>query len=312
MAFINFKEIPEAHISSGLQDTFELFARDFLVDVLKFEIISEPSRGADGGKDLLVREKQLGTLSNTEKTWLVSCKHKAHSGSSVSTTDENNITDRLMEYKANGFIGFYSTLPSSGLNNRLDAARHSYAIEIFDSSKIEDYIIKNKRFELFKRYFPSSYSRWNEIEGKHLPTKLTSLYQPLRCEVCGTDLLSVKKSPNYNHGIIGFVRSMSGDDDQYIDCYVACTGDCDRKISAHQRSLGNFTDWDSLSDLLMPTYYLQKYMAILNLLYEGDFNFSEEAFTKYKHILISIGQMVFRYQSEEDLSRAEKLDEIPF
>lgn len=30
MSAINFKEIPEAHLGGGMQDTFELFARDFL------------------------------------------------------------------------------------------------------------------------------------------------------------------------------------------------------------------------------------------------------------------------------------------
>ena len=45
MPCINFCEIPEAHIASGNQDSFELFARDFLTEILSFEILSEPSRG---------------------------------------------------------------------------------------------------------------------------------------------------------------------------------------------------------------------------------------------------------------------------
>ena len=83
MPCINFCEIPEAHIASGNQDSFELFARDFLTEILSFEILSEPSRGADGGKDILAEERQLGTLSENRTIWLVSCKHKAHSGKSV-------------------------------------------------------------------------------------------------------------------------------------------------------------------------------------------------------------------------------------
>ena len=63
MPCIDFREIPEAHVASGNQDSFELFARDFLTEILNFKILSEPSRGADGGKDILAEEIQFGTLS---------------------------------------------------------------------------------------------------------------------------------------------------------------------------------------------------------------------------------------------------------
>lgn len=37
-------------------------------------------KGPDGGRDLLVVEKVQGPLSKFERTWLVQCKHNAHSG----------------------------------------------------------------------------------------------------------------------------------------------------------------------------------------------------------------------------------------
>jgi hypothetical protein len=52
---LDFKEIPKANEGSGLQDTFELFGRDFLEDI-GYQIIQEPDRGADGRKDLIVGE----------------------------------------------------------------------------------------------------------------------------------------------------------------------------------------------------------------------------------------------------------------
>lgn len=52
---LDFKEIPEANTGSGLQDTFELFTRDFL-SFLGYRIIQDPDRGADGKKDLIVEE----------------------------------------------------------------------------------------------------------------------------------------------------------------------------------------------------------------------------------------------------------------
>ena len=73
MTVLNFKEIPEAHIASGLQDTFELFARDFL-DFMGYRIITDPDRGADGGKDLIVEESRTGVGGETKIKWLVSCQ----------------------------------------------------------------------------------------------------------------------------------------------------------------------------------------------------------------------------------------------
>lgn len=75
MAVLDFKEIPEAHVANGLQDTFELFAREFL-EFMGFKIISIPDRGADGGVDLIVEEHRHGIGGVTIVRWLVSCKHK--------------------------------------------------------------------------------------------------------------------------------------------------------------------------------------------------------------------------------------------
>ena len=85
-------------------------------------------------------------------------------GKSVTPDDETNISDRLGQFKANGFIGFYSTLASSGLNARLDSYNDRYKIQIFDKEKIEAFILNHKRYELFRRYFPVSYKAWLETE----------------------------------------------------------------------------------------------------------------------------------------------------
>ena len=114
MPVLNFKEISEAHIADGKQDDFELLARDFL-EFLGYKILSDPDRGADGGKDIIVQETRNGVGGETILRWLVSCKHKASSGKSVSANDDSNILDRVMTHKCDGFIGFYSTLASSGL-----------------------------------------------------------------------------------------------------------------------------------------------------------------------------------------------------
>ncbi|WP_019878551.1 hypothetical protein [Succinispira mobilis] len=311
MPIIDFREIPEAHLASGLQDTFELFARDFFVDIFKFKIISEPSRGADGGKDLLVSESHQGTLSASSFTWLVSCKHKAHSGKTITSNDENNIKDRLSEHKANGFIGFYSTLPSSGLNNRFESFKSENRIEIFDREKIEKYILEHKRYELFKRYFPKSYKRWIEIDGKNIPSKIFDSYQPLSCIVCGKDLLKVERKENVNHGIIGMVIDSDTENNKCTECYVACIGECDRRAQAYYWQNGKITAWDELSDLLIPTIYIRRYMALINQLQSGEMEMEDKALEDYKKILLCVSQYVFRHQSAREMERVKILAGLP-
>ena len=82
----DFKEIPEANKGTGLQDTFELFTRDFL-SFLGYRIVQDPDRGADGKKDLIVEEIIAGITREYTIRWLVSCKHFAHSGNSVKDSD---------------------------------------------------------------------------------------------------------------------------------------------------------------------------------------------------------------------------------
>ena len=146
---LDFKEIPEAHIAGGKQDTFEMFARDFFEE-LGFNIIEGPDRGADGGRDLIIEEERNGLLGKTNIRWLVSCKHKAHSGRSVTDKDDSNIKDRMERNKAGGFIGFYSTLPSSSLQKTIQNSLEEKG-KIFDREKIEKIIIdKNMKQKSIK------------------------------------------------------------------------------------------------------------------------------------------------------------------
>ena len=86
MALIDFKEIPKANVANGMQDSFELFTREFL-HAIGLSIDEDPDRGQDGGRDIIVTEKLTGILEDSEARWLVSCKHKIHSGASVNVKD---------------------------------------------------------------------------------------------------------------------------------------------------------------------------------------------------------------------------------
>ncbi len=139
---LDFKEIPIANSGSGEQDTFELFARDFL-QAIGYKIIQHPDRGADGKKDLIVQESRIGLSGSTNVKWLVSCKHYAHTGKSVSDTDEPNILDRVATHQCDGFLGFYSTLPATSLGRILDSLKSRIETQHFDKEQIESKLLES-------------------------------------------------------------------------------------------------------------------------------------------------------------------------
>ncbi len=168
MSALNFKEIPQAGLATGEQDEFELFARDFFA-YLGYKIISEPDRGQDGGKDILVQESRIGIGGETKLLWLVSCKHFAHSNSgkskAVGVDDEINVSDRINSNRCDGFIGFYSTIASSGLTQKLQGLLENNRKEsqIFNRGNIEYFLFKAPEgLQIARRYFPKSMQIWDE------------------------------------------------------------------------------------------------------------------------------------------------------
>lgn len=304
MAIIDFREIPPANTGDGDQDTFELFARDFLKDVLGFKILSQPNRGADGGKDILAEEIQNGALSESRIKWLISCKHFAHSGKSVSEKDEYSIVDRIKQHSAQGFIGFYSTIASSGLGGRLDSLRKDYPIYVFDGKEIENRLLSFRDTILFERYFPTSFAEWKKKDKT--PTLLLSEYQPLPCIVCGKDLLAKDAD-----GLIIFAQDF--DAREIHDVVPVCRGRCDRAYEAYLRSKNLSSGWESISDFILPTIYLKKQMALINNLFyhKSPEIFTEHSIEAYKSILIALSQLVLRDRTEKEWERILDLNSIP-
>lgn len=206
MGVLDFKEIPQANIADGNQDSFELFAREFL-NSIGFSIVENPDRGQDGGRDLIVLEKRNGIIGDSEVRWLVSCKHKAHSGNAVLQSDEEDLYDRVQTHKCNGFMGIYSTVPSSSLHNKFEALKEKCEVKIFDHEEIERVLLNNKSAnKLIQRFFPDYYNK------SKLPANILSEYSPLRCRKCGKDLLQRDILDKYT-GIVVFVQDM----DYYYD-----------------------------------------------------------------------------------------------
>jgi len=170
---IDFTEITAANSSDGMQDTFEVFSRDFL-KYIGYQILNGPNRGPDRGKDLTALEKRIGVGGETIINWLVSCKHNAHSGKSVTPKDEINIKERLELHNCDGFIGMYSTIPSSGLSEILTGVSKSHEVRVFDWGEIESLLLKTTDgIQLAKRYFPNSIKQWKQNNNFLTPSNKT-------------------------------------------------------------------------------------------------------------------------------------------
>lgn len=288
-------------------EIWESFARDFLQE-LGFFIERVPDRGADGGKDLLITEQLQGTLNKYKFRWLVSCKNYAKSNSSVTEKDEVNLLERLDSFNADGFIGFYSTLPSSGLSNRLNDLRKNGKIKdyrIFDSKLIENYLIRIGFSKLLMRYFPDSYKR---VKPTHL---ITDEFISLECVHCGKEII---ESLNYDpyQAIICQVIKIDDKNQQIIDVYWACKGDCDRKLEKHYHLNHNAITywWEDITDLVIPAMFIKWILAHMNTLRENPDKFTEEAYKKEKYFILAICQKVLREMTQEEWQRFRKIVDI--
>jgi hypothetical protein len=298
MGLIDFQEISDS-------EEWELFSRDLLVG-MGFFIESAPDRGADAGKDLLVSEQLPGRIGNYRYTWLVSCKHYAKSGHAVNEADEPNMLERVEVHRADGFIGFYSTLPSAGLNTRLRALRDRGSIKdyrIFDRELIESYLLRVGFSTLLIRYFPSSYRK---VKPLH---EVYSEYLPLYCEACGQDILQrlfLGKS-----GIFAYLKPRKGNRYRYVeDVYWACKGRCDDTLEKEYFERGLITSWQEISEMATPVGFLQYTFALLNDIRGGKRKFSDAAFEKTKNYIYAIAQKALRETDEAERNRMVDLLEM--
>lgn len=160
MPVLDFKEIPTP-ARGAERDQFELFACEFL-EYLGFRTIVGPDRGPDAGRDLIVEEVRAGIAGETRLRWLVSCKHNAHTGASVTPEDERDIHDRVATHNCNGFLAFYSTIPSSGLAAKLNAA-NPFEVQVYNAELIERELLKSSAgLQLARRFFPKSFAAWGK------------------------------------------------------------------------------------------------------------------------------------------------------
>jgi hypothetical protein len=304
MAALDFREIPEAHLGSGLQDTFELFARDFL-SFVGYQVQGSPSRGADGGKDVVVVERRSGVGGETHVRWLVSCKHKAHSGASVRPQDEANIRDRVEANGCQGFIGFYSTLPSSGLADIIEGLEGKLETQTLDRERIESHLLKSPDgLILARRYFPKSTATWM---GKNAsPAKIFAEEPTLNCHYCGADLLH----PNPTGNIVIWHSYSDKRKNHVAELYWCCKGNCDHRLRALHCSDELVDGWEDIADVAIPIAFARWVMVCLNELHRGD-TYSLDAFDNLKTLMLTIYPYVARHPTQAEKDRIRDLSLIP-
>ena len=202
-----------------------------------------------------------------------------------------------------GFIGFYSTIISSPLTRKLDGLKRHFDVKVFDRELIEKILLENPKGKIItKRYFPISFSKWEEDHPK--PANIFSEYIPLSCHYCGKDLLP------QGDGIIVFKE------DRKIDTYVAflwcCKGKCDRNLEEEIQRDGIFRcRLGRHTDILIPGKYLSWNIAILNRIQGGIDKYNDEAFESLKQFILRASQMVLKSQNEEQIRRLMDLSTIP-
>lgn len=288
-------------------EMWELFARDFLSE-LGFFIETSPDRGSDAGKDLLVSERLKGNLGLYDFRWLVSCKNFATSGKSVNEDEEKNIIERIESFEADGFIGIYSTVPSSGLNNRLKSLRDKLKIKdfrIFDGKLIENHLIRVGFSTLLLRYFPISYSKIRPL------ALVAREYLPLECKVCDKDLLKALYEEEYNGNIIfaSKIRSdeeaFSGQPEEIAHIYFVCK-EHDSQLEQYLYNKGEITSWNDLSDLAIPLNFVRFIVAQLNNIRSETISYSDAAFDQLKNFIIAMSQKVLRETTENEIIRVNR------
>jgi hypothetical protein len=258
---------------------------------------------------MIVTEQLKGNLGNYRLRWLVSCKHFAKSGRSVAETDEPNIIERVRSFKCDGFIGFYSTIPSSGLNTRLMQLKGNNDIKdyrIFDDKLIENYLITIGYSNLLLRYFPLSYK---SIKPLHAIFKN---YISLECPHCNKDLLKALYNSQYNGNIIfigrhELVKDKDGNEDwiQHIDDFIWICKDCN-STHPYKNDLG----WEDIGDIAIPAFYVKWVLTIMNRLESGIDKYEPNAYKKLKNFVMAISQKVLREMTEEEHKRFLDLIEL--
>lgn len=303
MQLFDFTEIP----AEG--ERWVRFGQDFFLQ-LGFGIENPTYRGTENNGDFYAVEEIPGKFNLLPFRWLVSCRHKAATRTAVKESDEPDLLERVLHGKADGFIGLYSTPVSAALDRQLTELKEKGLLKdyrVMDPKVLEPYLLSPGFARIVSRYFP------NYANLHRTPHLLNGEYLPIRCDHCGRDLLELLFSEDRKGVVVRLRRRKNAPDEmEFIhDVYVACKGECDERLQEKYCSgapLSTF-GWMSLSDLVMPSNYLERLISLLDQLGRDEVAFSAQALEKEKYLFRALAQRTLREPTDGELKRTKKLAE---
>ncbi|MCC5605177.1 restriction endonuclease [Nostoc favosum] len=168
---MDFKELP----TNG--QAFEQLVRELLFSQGLY--VEWSGRGPDGGRDLICRETLTGIFASQTRTWLIQCKHKAHSEESVGIADLDDIVSSCSQHKASGYLLACSTQPSSAVINRLDGISSNSDTKItatyWDAVILERLLSQPSQWAIAQRFMPKSCGKWR-IYATQAPNDFVAHY----------------------------------------------------------------------------------------------------------------------------------------
>jgi hypothetical protein len=119
-------------------------------------------QGPDQGRDIVAKEILIGPIAEANRTWLVQCKHFAHSNRSVGRDDVGSIVDDCRQVAASGYLLVCSTQPSAPLVTKLREISNKPEAGLFtliwDSVDLEKMLQAPRFFALGHLFFPKSFA----------------------------------------------------------------------------------------------------------------------------------------------------------
>ncbi len=142
-------------------EDLELMTRELLFAMGYYVYWS--GRGPDGGRDLICYENRRSDFLPDRRSWLIQCKHHAHSGAAVGIAELDNVVDSCTQHGANGYLLVTTTVPSSAVVERLESISDNPATAIvatyWDQVRLEHLLTSPTTWKVAQRFLPVSANR---------------------------------------------------------------------------------------------------------------------------------------------------------
>jgi hypothetical protein len=298
---IDFNEIPAE------SELWGQFAQDFLCN-LGFRVNTQLVRVPDDGCDFCAFEQVLGKFNIVSFKWLVSCRHRSPTRLAVKESEEASAIERIVRNKVDGFIGCYSTAAVPALTLHLESLKTNGTIKdykIMDSKIIESYLTTPGFDLLTSRYFP------HFALGRQAVHIYQDKYLPIRCEHCQKDLLETLYTTN-NQGVVVRLRLRKNNPDTMdtiTKVYFACKGECDEQLQTKycKHSSQSTASWASISDLIIPSAFLERAVVLLNQVGRDGVIYEPEALDAEMYLLRALAQRTLRPAAQGELIRTKRM-----